>query len=84
MKSEAFATLISDEKVRDELLQKLFSIASPFGIRNKRLIENLSIVEDKEVIAAKPYLITLRDRKNFWNKKLRERAKGILEKWHAE
>ncbi|MGD8539371.1 MAG: hypothetical protein PVI66_11705 [Candidatus Aminicenantes bacterium] len=84
MKSEAFATLISDEKVRDEILQKLFSIASPFGIRNKRLIENLSIVEDKEVIAAKPYLITLRDRKNFWNKKLRERVKGILEKWHAE
>jgi hypothetical protein len=84
MKSEAFVTLMSDEKVRDEILQKLFSITSPFGIRNKRLIENLSIVEDKKVTAAKPYVIALRDRKNFWNKKLRERAKGILENWHVE
>jgi hypothetical protein len=84
MKREAFVILMRDEKGRDEILQKLFSIPSPFGIRNKRLIENLSIVEDKEVIAAKPYLITLRDRKNIWNKKLRERTKEILEKWHVE
>jgi len=84
LKSEAFMTLMGDEKVRDEILQKLFSIPSPFGIRNKRLIENLGIVEKREVKAAKPYLITLREKKHIWNKKLRGRAKKILEQWYAE
>lgn len=84
LKSEAFATLMSDEKIRDEILHKLFSITSPFGLRNKRLLENLSIVENKEVQAAKPYIIALCDRKHFWNKKLRERAKEILGNWHAD
>jgi hypothetical protein len=84
LKREAFVTLMSDKEMKGEILKKLFSIPSPYGIRNKKLLENLRIVEDKEVIAAKPYLITLREKKNFWNKKLRERAKGILEKWHAD
>ena len=84
MKREAFVTLMSDEEVRDELLQKLFSIQSPFGLRNKRLLENLSIVEDREVQAAKPYIIALQNRKHFWNKKLRKRAEEILGNWHAE
>jgi hypothetical protein len=83
LKSEAFVILMGDEKLRDEILQKLFSIQSPFGIKNKRLLENLTIVEEKEMDAAKPYLINLSEKKSFWNKKLRERAKTILEKWHA-
>jgi hypothetical protein len=84
LKSEAFVILMGDENERNKILQKLFSIPSPFGIRNKRLLENLTIVENKEMKTAKPYLITLREKKNFWNKKHRERAKGILENWHVE
>lgn len=84
LKSEVFVTLMGDESVRNTILQKLFSIPSPFGIRNKRLLENLSIVEKKGVKAAKLYLITLSEKKHFWNKKLRKRAKTILENWHAE
>jgi hypothetical protein len=84
LKSEVFVTLMGDEKVRNEILQKLFSIPSPFGIRNKRLLENLGIIEEKELKAAKPHLITLREKKYFWNKKLREQADKILEQWHAE
>ncbi|MGD9347411.1 MAG: hypothetical protein PVH84_16215 [Candidatus Aminicenantes bacterium] len=83
LKSEAFVILMGDDKLRDEILQKLFSIPSPFGIRNKRLLENLAIVEEKEMDAAKPYLINLSEKKHFWNKKLRERAKSVLEKWYA-
>jgi hypothetical protein len=84
LKSEVFVILMCDENVKDEILQKLFSIPSPFGLRNKRLHENLTLVEKKEVQAAKPYLIALGERKHIWNKKLRQRAKRILEKWHAE
>lgn len=84
LKSEAFVTLMRDEKIRDEILQKLFSITSPFGLRNKRLLENLSIVENREVQAARPYIIALSNRKNLWNKKLRDRAEEILGNWHAE
>jgi hypothetical protein len=84
LKSEAFVILMGDENERDKILQKLFSIQSPFGIRNKRLLENLTIVEKKEVKAAKPFLITLSEKRNIWNKRLREHAKGILEKWHVE
>jgi hypothetical protein len=84
LKSEVFVTLMGDGNIRDEILQKLLSFPSPFGIRNKRLHENLTLVEKKEVTAAKPYLIALSERKNIWNKKLRQRTKIILEKWNAE
>lgn len=83
LKAEAFVILMKDKDNRDYILKTLFSIPSPFGIKNKRLLENIRIVEQKEVKEAKPYLISLSKKKNFWNKKLRTKANRVLEKWNV-
>jgi len=84
LKAEAFVILIKDRDNRDHILKTLFSIPSFFGIKNKLLIENIKIVEMKEVKEALPYIIPLSKRKNIWNKKLRTNANRILEKWNVE
>jgi hypothetical protein len=84
LKAEAFVILIKDEENRDNIFKTLFSIPSPFGIKNKRLIENIKIVEQKEIKEAKPHLTSLSNRKNFWNNKLRKHANRVLEKWDAQ
>ncbi len=83
LKAEAFVILIKDRDNRDHILKTLFSIPSFFGIKNKLLIENIKIVEMKEVKEALPYIIPLSKRKNIWNKKLRTNTNRILEKWNV-
>ena len=82
LKAEAFVILIRDKNLKDKILKRMLSMESPFGIRNKLLSENVKIMDLKEVKDAKPYLIVLSKRKNFWNKKIREGAKRVLEKWN--
>jgi hypothetical protein len=84
LKAEAFVILIKDENNRDAILKTLFIIPSPFGIKNKRIMENMKIVEQKEVKEAVPYLTILSKKKYFWNKKLRTKANRVLEKWNVE
>jgi hypothetical protein len=84
LKAEAFVILIKDEENRDNIFKTLFSIPSPFGIKNKRLIENIKIVEQKEIKEAEPHITSLSKRKNFWNNKLRKHANRVLEKWDAQ
>lgn len=84
LKTEAFVILIKDKDNQDHILKTLFSIPSPFGIKNKLLMENIKIVEQKKVKEAIPHIISLSKRKNFWNKKLRANAKRVLEMWDAE
>ena len=84
LKAEAFVILIKDKDNRDNMLKTLFSIPSPFGIKNKRLMENIKIVDQKEIKDAAPYIIALSRKKNFWNKRLRTHARRVLEKWNVE
>jgi hypothetical protein len=84
LRAEAFVILIKDKEIRDSVLKTLFSLPSLFGLRNIRLIENIKIVEQKEIKEAQTYLEALSKRKNFWNKKLRNKAKQVLEKWDVE
>ena len=84
LKAEAFVILIKNEEIRDRILKTLLTISSPFGIKNKRLMENIKMVEQKEVKEAAPYLAILSKRKNIWNKKLRTCAQRVLENWHVE
>jgi hypothetical protein len=81
LKAEAFVILNNYEDNRENVFKILFSFPSPFGIKNKRLMENIKIIEQKDVREAKQHIIALSKRKNFWNRKLRNRAKRVLEKW---
>ncbi len=84
LRAESFIILLKDTENQNNVLKILFSIPSPFGIKNKRLLENIRIVEQKDVKEAKPFIITLSQRKSFWNRKLRTNASRLLEKWDAQ
>jgi hypothetical protein len=84
LKAEALIILMRDQRAKRLAFESLFHIQSPYGLRNKRLIEHIKIVEDKNLKEAKIYLEELCRKRGFWNKKLRLEAQGVLEKLNAE
>jgi len=84
LKAEALVLLVRDQRAKKYAFETLFKIPSPYGIRNKRLIEHIKIVEDKELKEAKLYLEEFTKRRGFWNRKLKEETSRILEKWDAK
>ena len=84
LKKEAVVILMRDNTSKKEALDRLLAIPSPFGIRNKFILNNINIIEEKGLKDSKEYLAALSRRTLFWNKKVRERALNLLEKWNAE
>ncbi len=84
LKRGALLVLARDEKRRKMALEKLFSIPSPFGRKNKVLIEHIAIIEDIDLKEAAPYLVTLSKRRFFWNRNVREKANAVLKKWNVK
>lgn len=83
MKGEALVLLMRSDNYRTEALDKLLNIQSPYGLKNKRLLAHLTIVDSNNLKEAEEYLKILSKRKGFWNKKIRIRANEIQERWHA-
>jgi len=83
LKKEALSILIREESTKDKAIEKLFSIPSFFGTRNKILIENTKLIQELNLNEAKDNLVVLSQKKFFWNKKLRDEAVKALEKWNA-
>jgi len=84
LKAESLLLLMRSQSEKRLAFENLFHIPSPFGIRNKRLIEHIKIVDDKNLIEAKVYLEKLKKKKGFWNRKLRSEAQRVLEKWNEK
>jgi len=83
LKKEALGILIKDESTKEKALEKLFSIPSFFGTKNKILLDHIRIAGEMDLKDAKDNLVTLSRKKFFWNKKLKEEASKVLEKWDA-
>ena len=83
LKKEALGILAKKETTREKALEKLLSIPSSFGTKNKILIEHIKIIKDTGLKEAKDYLTIFSKKKFFWNKKLREEALRVLRKWDA-
>jgi hypothetical protein len=83
LKAEALLMLSRDDELREKAMGRIFLIQSPYGIRNRRILEHIRMVEAKDIRAASPYLEILSQRKSFWNRSLREEAHRVLEKWNA-
>lgn len=84
LKAEALILLLRDQRTKKLAFETLFRIPSPYGIRNKRLLKHIKIVEDKDLKEAKLYLEEFKKRRGFWNRKLKKKSLQILEKWNAE
>jgi hypothetical protein len=83
VQAEALILLMRNERTKHVAFTKLFGLASPYGIRNKALLRNLGIVERYGLREAAPYLEPLAERKDIWNRKVRQEAGRVLEKWRA-
>ena len=81
VQAEALILLQRRERTKHVAFTKLFGLASPYGLRNKALLRNLRIVEGHDLREALPYIEPLSKRKDFWNRKVRQEAGRILEKW---
>jgi hypothetical protein len=84
LKKEAVVILMRDNAAKKEAFDRLLAITSPFGIRNKFILNNINIIEEIGLKDSKEYLVALSHRTLFWNKKVRKRALYLLEKWNAE
>ncbi|MFH1902029.1 MAG: hypothetical protein ABIK26_07250, partial [Candidatus Omnitrophota bacterium] len=81
LKKEALMILASDEKVKKKAIEILLFIPTPLGIRNRILEENIKIIVEAELKEAMECLFILSKRKFFWNKNIRRKAQGAIEKW---
>jgi hypothetical protein len=83
LKAEALVILSKDETMIKKALSRMFLIQSPFGIRNRWILDHIFLVERKNLREAIPYLKALSQRKAFWNRKVRGASQQTLEKWNA-
>lgn len=81
LKAEALVLLARQPRARHVALSKLLSIQSPYGTRNRKLIRNIRMIESKDVREAGEFLGALEQRRDFWNRKVRQAALRVLEKW---
>lgn len=81
VQAEALILLMRHERTKHVAFTKLFGLASPYGLRNKSLLRNLGIVERYGLREAAPYIAPLAERKDVWNRKVRQEAGRLLEKW---
>jgi hypothetical protein len=80
LKKEALVNLVSRGGSREKALDTLFSIPSPFGIRNKILRKHIQIVQEASLGMARDHLFTLSQKRDIWQRSLRKQAKKALEK----
>ena len=83
LKRIALKILMRSEHTKKRVIEELFSILSPFGIKNRILLENIKITQEMELQKARDRLIALSEWKFFWNKKLRRETTKVLEEWDA-
>ncbi|MCM8801546.1 MAG: hypothetical protein NC912_06070, partial [Candidatus Omnitrophica bacterium] len=71
-------------QIKDEIIKRFINIASPLGIRNKIILQNLEIIEELRLIEAIDYIVSLSKRRFFWNRNVRNKAKEILRNWNVK
>jgi hypothetical protein len=81
IQAEALILLMRNERTKHVAFTKLFKLPSPYGLRNKSLLRNIRIVERYDLRDALPYIEPLSERKDVWNRKVRQEAGRVLEKW---
>jgi hypothetical protein len=81
LQAEALVLLLRHERTKHVAFTKLFGPASPYGIRNKRLLRNIGLVDRYGLTEAALYVAPLAERKDFWNRKVRQAAERLLVKW---
>lgn len=82
LRKESLLVLL-EGKGAENALRLLLGLPDEFGKYNSALLENIILVEEAQAQAAIPHLKMLLKRRFFWNRRIRDKAKEVLEKWHA-
>ena len=83
LKKEALFALVSDRPAFQEALDFLLKLPSPWGSKNKAIIENMQIVYELRIPDAVKLVKELSRRRFFWNRQLRNQASKILKEWNV-
>jgi hypothetical protein len=81
VQAEALILLMRNERTKHVAFTKLLGLQSPYGLRNKALLRHIRIVEHHDLRDARAYVEPLAERKDVWNRKVRQEAGRVLEKW---
>jgi len=81
-RKEAAAILARDEDTKEKVIEELLSVHARLGKKNKILRQNIIIMDEVGLKEAKDRLLELSQKKSLWNKKVREAASEVLEKWN--
>jgi hypothetical protein len=84
LQAEALILLMRHDRTRHVAFTKLFGLASPYGLRNKTIVRNLGIVARYGLREAAPYVAPLVERRDFWNRKVRQAAESLMASWGLE
>ena len=80
LKKEALVNLVKHEETREKALEYLFSIPSPFGLKNKQLRKHIQLAGETTMEEARDHIYALSQKKDLWHRKVRKDAKRVLEK----
>lgn len=80
LKKQAFLLLSRHQNSKQKALDMMFFLKSPFGLKNKKLHQNIQIMDELKVREAKNHLTSLSVKKFIWNKNLRKHASEVLKK----
>jgi hypothetical protein len=83
LKRHALAVLSRDPGLRKEACEALLAIPSALGMKNALLLENMGLIDEAGFKEAGDYLQFLKGRPYFWNRKIRQKAGEILDKFNA-
>ncbi|MDD5120466.1 MAG: hypothetical protein PHR84_04075 [Candidatus Omnitrophica bacterium] len=83
LRKAIYSVLMLDPQAKGTVLNLLFKIPSPFGTKNKFLIENMQIVYELGFTEAAEGIRDLSGKRFFWNIQLRNKAKQILKEWNV-
>jgi hypothetical protein len=83
LKKQALVVLRRDPQLRKEACGVMLAIPSFLGLKNDLLLENMDLIDEAGFKEAADYLQFLRSRPYFWNKRIRQKAGEILDKWNV-
>jgi hypothetical protein len=84
LQAEALILLMRHERTKHVAFTKLLGLASPYGLRNGTILRNLGIVARYGLREAAPYVAPLAERKDIWNRRVRQAAERLMASWNLE
>lgn len=83
LKKDILSVLSLDTRGKEDALDILLKIPSPWASKNKIIIKNMQIVYELGLKDASSRIKKLSLRRFFWNSQLRDKANKILREWNV-